>query len=72
MVYHGVWIYISQLWWRYYGMCWFFGLHKNKEDAIKEALERVIKGYVDCDLLPETFNYNGDYPITEESKKQKY
>ena len=33
----------------------FFGLHKNKEDAIKEALERVI----------------GDYPITEESKKQK-
>lgn len=49
----------------------FFGLHKNKEDAIKEALERVIKGYVECDLLPETFNYNGDYPITEESKKQK-
>ena len=32
----------------------FFGLHENKEDAIKEALERVIKGYVECDLLPET------------------
>lgn len=49
----------------------FFGLYEDREDAVKKALERVVKGYVECDLLPETFNYNGDYPITEESKKQK-
>ena len=42
-----------------------------KDKISYSGFSRMWHGKTWKHVMPETFNYNGDYPITEESKKQK-
>lgn len=49
----------------------FFGLYEDRKEAEKMGLERILKGFDEAEVIPETFKYNEKYPINREKIKNQ-
>ena len=49
----------------------FFGLYEDRKEAEKMGLERILKGFDEDEVIPETFKYNEKYPILNNIDREK-
>lgn len=49
----------------------FFGLYEDRKEAEKMGLKRILKGFDEAEVIPETFKYNEKYSILNNTDKGK-
>lgn len=49
----------------------FFGLYEDRKKAEEIGLERILKGFDEAEVIPETFKYKERYPILDDMDRKK-